>query len=106
MRELIIKICFERKSMLRDWWLVVKSVTDLELPKTHKQEMLSPDAEEWRKVEEEVLRCMRVNNILKPCKLLGGVVPVTNKWVYTIRRDGKGNILKYKAHLVARGYLK
>jgi len=85
--------------------LVGESVTDIALPKTHKQAMLSPEAEEWRKAEEEELRCMRVNKVLKPCKLLGGVVPLTTKWVYTIKRDGKGNILKYKARLVARGYM-
>jgi len=47
---------------------------------------------------------LRVNNILKSCKLGSVVAPLTTKWVYTMKSDGKGNILKHKANLVAREY--
>ena len=82
-----------------------ESVTDLKLPKTHKQAMQSPEAEQWRGAEEEELRSMRVNKVLKPSKLHDGVVPLTTKWVYTVKTDLNGKIVKYKARLVARGYL-
>ena len=48
---------------------------------------------------------MNVNNELKPCELPDGVVPLTTKWVYTIKTDANGKIVKYKARLVARGYM-
>ena len=67
--------------------------------------MLSADAEHWKKAEEAELMSMRVNKVLKPSKLCDGVVPLTTKWVYTIKYDSKGNVSKYKARLVARGYL-
>ena len=31
---------------------------------------------------------MKVNNVLKPSKLIEGVVPLTTKWVYTVKTDG------------------
>ena len=67
--------------------------------------MLSEDADKWKKAEEKDLRSMKVSNVLKPSKLKEGVVPLTTKWVYTVKTDGSGNIVKYKARLVARGYL-
>jgi len=33
-----------------------------------------------------------------------GIKPITTKWVYTLKKDGNGNISKYKARLVARGF--
>ena len=43
---------------------------------------------------------LTVNNILKSCKLGGVVAPLTTKWVYTMKSDGKGNNLKGNAPLV------
>jgi len=81
--------------------LVGECVAEVNLPKNHKQAMLSADAEKWRKAEEEELRSMKVNNVLKPSKLKEGVVPLTTKGVYTVKTDGSGNIVKYKARLLA-----
>ena len=33
-----------------------------------------------------------------------GKVPISTKWIFTIKKDGLGNISKYKARLVARGF--
>ena len=77
----------------------------MRLPKTHKQAMASAEAEEGKKAEEDELRSMRVNNVLKPAKLPDGVVPLNTKWVYTVKTDVDGNVTKYKARLVAKGYL-
>jgi len=33
-----------------------------------------------------------------------GTYPTSTKWIYTIKRDGNGNIKKYKARIVARGF--
>jgi len=32
------------------------------------------------------------------------VVPILNKWVLTKKHDKEGNVVKYKARLVARGF--
>jgi len=80
-------------------------VTDLRLLKTLKQVIVSAKAEEWKKAEEDELRSMRVNNVIKPAKPPDGVVPLNTKWVYTVKTDVDGNVPKYKARLGAKGYL-
>lgn len=37
-------------------------------------------------------------------QLPGNTTPVGCRWVYTVKRDDKGNIAKYKARLVAQGF--
>jgi len=70
------------------------------LSKTHKKAMASA-AKEWKKEEEEKLRSMRVTHVLKPAKLPDGFVPLNNKWVYIVKADVDGTMIKYKARLVA-----
>lgn len=38
------------------------------------------------------------------CELPIGRKPVTNKWVFKLKRNAQGEIEKYKARLVARGF--
>ena len=37
-------------------------------------------------------------------KLPKGVKALRNKCVYKMKKDGKGNLVKYKAHLVVKGF--
>jgi hypothetical protein len=37
--------------------------------------------------------------------LPAGTKPIGLKWVYKVKRDEQGVIVKYKAHLVAKGYV-
>ncbi|GJT29987.1 ribonuclease H-like domain, reverse transcriptase, RNA-dependent DNA polymerase [Tanacetum coccineum] len=45
------------------------------------------------------------NNTWKLVPLPKGVVPIGLKWLFKIKRNVDGSVMKYKAHLVAKGYV-
>ena len=45
------------------------------------------------------------NNTWELAHLPAGHKAIGLKWVYRIKRDPDGQIVKYKAHLVAKGYV-
>ena len=55
---------------------------------------------------QEELESLHENNVLGPLlgRLPAGRKGVSSKWVFAIKRDENGNILRYKARLVARGF--
>lgn len=53
------------------------------------------------KSELEVMKARQVWHLES---LPDGCIPVGCRWVYTLKRDDKGNIAKYKARLVAQGF--
>jgi len=63
----------------------------------------SPDWPKWEKAIqtklEQLWQMGTWNLINKPV----GVVPITNKWVFTKKRNKEGIFTKYKARLVAKG---
>ena len=73
-------------------------------PRTFKQAVLSPDKKEWFKAmklqvtELEDHNCWILTSLPEGKNLLGG------RWVYTLKTDNKGNIIKYKARQVVQGY--
>ena len=64
----------------------------------------SPEWLEWEwaiQLELEQLECMGTWRLVdKP----HDTIPIANKFIFTKKRDNKGNTLKYKAQLVAKGY--
>ncbi|KAK4694238.1 putative transposase, partial [Phenoliferia sp. Uapishka_3] len=72
---------------------------------TFNQAMNGPDASEWRAAiekERAMLRAMGTwDRSLVP--LPPGRRALLTKWVLLIKRDDEGNVIKYKARLVARG---
>ncbi|KAK4700243.1 hypothetical protein P7C70_g6005, partial [Phenoliferia sp. Uapishka_3] len=72
---------------------------------TFNQAMNGPDASEWRAAiekERAMLRAMGTwDRSLVP--LPPGRKALMTKWVLLIKRDDEGNVIKYKARLVARG---
>jgi hypothetical protein len=64
-----------------------------------------PEWLEWEKAihtELDQLKCMGTWNLVqKPHDM----IPIANKFVFAKKRDKDGNLLKYKAQLVAKGYV-
>ena len=52
----------------------------------------------------EEIKSMKDNGVWEIIVLPEGVKPIGCKWIFTIKKDSKGNIMRYKARLVAKGY--
>ena len=86
--------------------LRVHAVKDGEMvpPETAREALSCPQAVQWREaMKEEVENLCSQGTweiVLRP-KMLN---VVGSKWVFALKRDDRGNIVKYKARLVAQGF--
>jgi hypothetical protein len=61
--------------------------------------------EEWRKAMLEELSSIKQNDTWTLVDLPRGHHAIRLKWVFKIKRDKLGAIIKHKARLVAKGYV-
>ena len=59
----------------------------------------------WRRAMEEEISSIRKNETWKLVPLLNSHKPIGLKWVYKLKKDTQGRIVKHKARLVAKGYV-
>ncbi|KAD3640580.1 hypothetical protein E3N88_29803 [Mikania micrantha] len=59
----------------------------------------------WEKAMEAEINSIEKNRTWALTNLPSGHKPIGLKWVYKIKRDAKGKIVKYKARLVVKGYV-
>ncbi|KAE8261460.1 hypothetical protein A4X09_0g7660, partial [Tilletia walkeri] len=75
-----------------------------EEPSTHRQAMSAPDASDWRVAEAVELGNHRRAGTWEPAKLPAGRTAVSSRWIYKRKTNSEGQIVKYKARVVARGF--
>jgi len=73
-------------------------------PVSVKQAMESDNSEKWFNAMKEELKSMDDNQVWDLVELLESSKQVGCKWVFKTKRDSKGNIERYKAKLVAKGF--
>ena len=59
---------------------------------------------EWERAIQSELDQLKQKGTWRLVEKPMDAVPISNKWVLTKKRDKKGNVVKYKARLVARGF--
>ncbi|KAL4561013.1 hypothetical protein LXL04_033173 [Taraxacum kok-saghyz] len=57
-----------------------------------------------KKAMEEEMNSLQKNQTYELVKLPKGKKALKNKWVFKLKKDGKGNTTKYKARLVVKGF--
>lgn len=72
-------------------------------PRTYKEAMTRSDKEKWKKAMLEELESLDKNEVYDIVDRPSCNV-VTNKWVLKIKRKSNGEVERYKARLVARGF--
>jgi hypothetical protein len=59
----------------------------------------------WRNAMSEEISSIEENNTWDLVNLLAGHRPIGLKWVYKLKKNAIGEIVKHKARLVAKGYV-
>jgi transposase InsO family protein len=78
------------------------AVSDLPVPRTYKQAMVSPQKEHWNAACDQ--EAHMENGTWRLVKLPEGRTPVGSRWVFHIKRTADGSIERYKARMVAQGF--
>ena len=88
-------------------WLIEEALIAKEEekePRSIQEALNCEDNFEWKKAMADELKSHATNGIWDLVNLPAGRKPVGCKWVYKRKRNAAGNILKYKARLVAQGF--
>lgn len=72
-------------------------------PVTIKEAMSSPNSAEWKDAMSDEMNSLMENQTWTLVDLPDGKKPPKTKWVFTIKRDTSGEIVRHKARLVAKG---
>lgn len=59
----------------------------------------------WKEAMQTEIEAIEKNNTWRLEELPAGHKPIKLKWVFKLKRDTNGEIIKHKARLVARGYV-
>ncbi|RVW35834.1 Retrovirus-related Pol polyprotein from transposon TNT 1-94 [Vitis vinifera] len=99
----------ERRPAITDDYVVYLQESDYDIgirkdPVSFSQAMESDDSSKWMEAMNEELKSMAHNGVWDLIELPNNCKPVGCKWVFKTKRDAKGNIERFKAKLVAKGF--
>lgn len=80
------------------------NLTEIVEPITFEQAITSPQCDEWKIAMEDELRSLEDRNTWVLVEKIENVKCIGSRWVYKVKTDPTGKIVKYKARLVAQGY--
>lgn len=73
-------------------------------PKTFREAVASPHSAEWKSAMDDEIRSHQENCTWELAELPPHRKPIGCKWVYKCKSDQNGNLVRYKARLVAQGF--
>ncbi|GAQ92153.1 hypothetical protein KFL_009340020 [Klebsormidium nitens] len=73
-------------------------------PQTLEEALGSPEAELWRKALEEEFTSLQENGTWELSEPPPDVKPIPCKWAFKLKKDENGNIARFKARLVIKGF--
>lgn len=82
---------------------VISNLNDKD-PTSYKEAMSRSDKELWQQAMNEEMESIHKNNTWTLVDLPKNRKAIGSKWVYKVKRDVNGNVLRHKARLVAQGY--
>uniref|UniRef100_A0A2N9I7X4 Integrase catalytic domain-containing protein n=1 Tax=Fagus sylvatica TaxID=28930 RepID=A0A2N9I7X4_FAGSY len=98
-----------KKSAIPDDYVVYLQESDYNIgaendPKSFSQAMSCKESELWYNAMKEEMNSMKSNGVWDLVELPNGVKAIGCKWVFKTKKDSLGNIERYKAILVAKGF--
>lgn len=73
-------------------------------PNTYKEAMTSHNSQEWQKAMQYEINELQSQNTWTLSPLPQDRTPLQGRWIYKLKTDLDGNIVKYKARWVVKGY--
>lgn len=73
-------------------------------PQTYKAAMRLPDAKYYKEATEDEMQSILTNNVFELVTLPKGRHAITARWVFKKKMGADGQVLKYKARLVGKGF--
>ena len=95
-RNIVPPIRFRKDSAL--------NVEEISIPNNYNQAINCEDKEKWIEAMNDEMDSMKSNQVWELVEKPKDVKVVSTKWIYTIKKDADGNIQRYKARFVARGF--
>ena len=83
---------------------MLASTSVMREPRTYREAMRSEYAKDWDLAMRDELNSLLINETWELVPRPDGVNVIGSRWVYTVKRDENGNVTKFKARYVARGY--
>ncbi|KAE9280808.1 hypothetical protein PR003_g27851, partial [Phytophthora rubi] len=74
------------------------------VPKTYVEATTRQEQAEWKKAIASELESLIANKTWKLVPKPAHQRPIGCRWVFALKRDEKGQVVRYKARLVAKGY--
>ena len=68
------------------------------------QAIQSSNSENWIEAMNEEYKFMQNNKVWELVPLQEGMKPIGCKWIFETKQNSKGNVDRYKARLVTKGY--
>ncbi|WVZ88092.1 hypothetical protein U9M48_034645 [Paspalum notatum var. saurae] len=88
----------EPRTLDPDEWLLMAT----DEPSTYNEAATDPA---WHAAMEEEMEAIKANGIWEAVELLAGHRPIGLKWVFKLKKDAHGVVVRHKARLVAKGYV-
>lgn len=79
-------------------------IAETQEPISFEQAMKTEDAQKWRQAMKEELEALAKNHVWDLVDASNGQAVIDNRWTFKLKRNVNGEIVRYKARLVARGF--
>lgn len=80
------------------------AAADVDEPLTFSEAMASPEAERWKEAMDAEYQSLVDNDTWELVPLPPGRKAITSKWLFKVKQNSDGEIDRFKARLVARGF--
>lgn len=94
----------KKPSKYEDFEVGFMSIAEEDEPQTYSEAISSEDSEMWKKAIEAEMKALEENGTWVIVKKPSNCEYINSKWVFKRKRDANGDILMYKARLVAREF--
>jgi hypothetical protein len=93
-----------RLSLMTTWFMLAKKIQIEGDPTSSEEAMRSAHSSKWLEAIEDEMRSMSTNRVWDLEEISKGAKTVGCKWVYKMKCDSKGNIERFKARLMVKGF--